>query len=232
MGSQHILIVDDEEVITSALAVLFQSAGYETAVVHSGGEALKQLFRKRPNLIVLDVMMPDGDGYEVCCQVRQRMDYIPILMLTAKDESWEKMMGLELGADVYLTKPFEPGELLAQAKALLRLAAQKNNPIAEERPLTCGSLTLWEKQCRVVVNDQAVTLSPQEFKLLHFLMQHPHQVFGRETLLNEVWGYSYGGETRTVDVHIQRLRHKIEANPAQPQLLQTVRSFGYRLVCA
>lgn len=231
MDSQHVLIVDDEKVITSALAVLFQSAGYETAVVHSGAEALKQLSSQRPDLMVLDVMMPEVDGHDVCRQIRQRTDYIPILMLTAKDESWEKVMGLELGADVYMTKPFEPGELLAQAKALLRLAAQKNNPAVEERPLTCGAITLWEQQRHVLVNDQAVSLSPQEFKLLHFFMQHPNQVLGRETLLQRVWGYDYDGNSRTVDTHVQRLRAKIEADPAHPQLLQTVRGFGYRLVC-
>lgn len=192
MGSEHILIVDDEKVITSALAVLFQSAGYETAVVHSGAEALKQVSSKRPDLIVLDVMMPNVDGHEVCRQIRQRTDYIPILMLTAKDELWEKVLGLELGADAYMTKPFEPGELLAQAKALLRLADSMKYPVEEERPLTCGPLTLFAGQGRVVVHGEDVMLSPQEFKLLYFLMRHPNQVFGRETLLNDVWGYSYG----------------------------------------
>lgn len=226
MESPYILIADDEAAITAALNVLFQSAGYETAVVHSGQEAWHYLSLKKPDLLVLDVMMPEIDGYEVCQRIRQQAEYIPILMLTAKDESWEKVMGLELGADVYMTKPFEPGELLAQAKALLRLAAQKNNPAIEERPLTCGSLALWEQQCQVSVNDQEINLSPQEFKLLQFLMKHPNQVLGRETLLHQVWGYNYSGDTRTVDVHIQRLREKI----APIQAIQTVRGFGYRLV--
>lgn len=226
MRSQYILIVDDEEVITSALAVLFQSADYETTVVHSGTEALKQLSAKRPDLMVLDVMMPDLDGYELCRQIRQQADYIPILMLTAKDESWEKVIGLELGADVYLTKPFESGELLAQVKALLRLVAQKMNHKGRERPLTCGALDLWEQQCRVSINNREISLSPQEYKLLQFLMQHPNQVFGRETLLYQVWGYSHSGDSRTVDVHIQRLREKI----SPIQAIQTVRGFGYRFV--
>lgn len=226
MRSQYILIVDDEEVITSALAVLFQSAGYETAVAHSGTEALKQLSTKKPDLIVLDVMMPNLDGYQVCRQIRQQTDYIPILMLTAKDESWEKVIGLELGADVYLTKPFESGELLSQVKALLRLITQKMNHKDEERPLTCGVLNLWQQQCRVSINNQEICLSPQEYKLLQFLMQHPNQVFGRETLLYQVWGYSHSGDSRTVDVHIQRLREKI----SPIQAIQTVRGFGYRFV--
>lgn len=224
--SLYILIVDDEEAITTALKVLFQSAGYETAVAHSAQEAWQYLAVKKPDLLVLDVMMPEMDGYEVCQRIRQQPAYIPILMLTAKDESWEKVMGLELGADAYMTKPFEPGELLAQAKALLRLAAQKNAPAAEERPLTCGSLALWEQHCRVCVNDREISLSPQEFKLLQFFIKHPGQVFGRETLLDEVWGYGYAGDTRTVDVHVQRLREKI----APVQAIQTVRGFGYRLI--
>ncbi|GIK57577.1 MAG: DNA-binding response regulator [Chloroflexota bacterium] len=226
MKSHHILIVDDEEAITTAQKVLFQSAGYETAVAHSAQDAWQYLSLKKPDLLVLDVMMPEIDGYEVCQRVRQQPEYIPILMLTAKDESWEKVMGLELGADAYMTKPFEPGELLAQAKALLRLATQKNAPATEERPLTCGTLALWEQQCRVCVNEQEINLSPQEFKLLHFFLKHPEQVFGRETLLYQVWGYSYSGDTRTVDVHVQRLREKI----APIQAIQTVRGFGYRLV--
>lgn len=226
MKSYYILIVDDEEAIAAALKVLFQSAGYEIAVAHSAQEAWQYLSLKKPDLLVLDVMMPEIDGYEICQGIRQQAEYIPILMLTAKDESWEKVMGLELGADVYMTKPFEPGELLAQAKALLRLAEQKNNPTAEERPLICGPLALWEQQCRVCVNDQEINLSPQEFKLLQFFMKHPDQVLGRQTLLHQVWGYSYSGDTRTVDVHIQRLREKI----APIQAIQTVRGFGYRLV--
>lgn len=224
--SHYILIVDDEEAITAALKVLFESASYETAVAHSAQEVWQYLSVKKPNLLVLDVMMPEVDGYEVCQRIRQQAEYIPILMLTAKDESWEKVMGLELGADAYMTKPFEPGELLAQAKALLRLATQKNNPATEERSLTCGALALWPQQYRVCVDDREINLSPQEFKLLHFFMKHPDQVLGRETLLHQVWGYGYAGDTRTVDVHIQRLREKI----APIQAIQTVRGFGYRLV--
>lgn len=152
-------------------------------------------------------------------------------MLTAKDEPWEKVMGLELGANVYLTKPFEPGELLAQAKALLRLTAQENTSTIEERPLICGPLKLWVQQCRVSLNNQEISLAPLEFRLLQYFMQHPNQVFGRQTLLEQVWEHRYTSNTRTVDTHIQRLRAKIEVEPARPKLLQTVRGFGYRLLC-
>ncbi len=226
MPTQSILIVDDEEVMTQALTVLFQNAGYATDAVHSGQAALHYLVARRPDLMVLDVVMPDIDGYAVCRHVRQYMDYIPILMLTVKDQSWEKVLGLELGADVYVTKPFVYGELLAQVKALLRLATCRKNPAAAERPLTFGALTLWEQQCRVLVHDREIKLAPQEFKLLHFLMHHPQQVFGRTTLLHHVWGYEQTEDTRTVDVHIQRLREKL----APMQVIQTVRGFGYQLV--
>lgn len=233
--SKEILVVDDEKVITSALSVLLSGAGYTVIVAHSGEEAIDQLSMKEPDLIVLDIMMPGLDGYEVCRQVRQQREYTPILMLTAKDESWEKVTGLELGADVYMTKPFEPGELLAQVKALLRLAKQVRSYVEKggdnkDKPLICDPLILYPQQHRILLNDKEVKLSPKEFDLLHFFMQRPGRVFGRQTLLRQVWGYDHPDDSRTVDTHIQRLRAKIEADPTQPQLLQTVRGFGYRLV--
>ena len=234
--AKQVLVVDDEKAITQALSVLLNSARYEVVVAHRGEEAIKQLAVEKPDLIVLDIMMPDIDGYEVCRQVRQQDDYTPILMLTAKDESWEKVSGLELGADVYMTKPFEPGELLAQIKALLRMAEQKQSHPEEalfrqDKPFICGPLVLFPQQHRIQLNHEEIELSPKEFELLHFFMQHPGQVFGRQTLMRRVWGYDYPDDSRTVDTHIQRLRAKIETDPVQPQLLQTVRGFGYRLIC-
>jgi two-component system, OmpR family, alkaline phosphatase synthesis response regulator PhoP len=233
--SKEILVVDDEKVITSALSVLLSGAGYKVIVAHSGEEAIDQLSMKEPDLIVLDIMMPGLDGYEVCRQVRQQREYTPILMLTAKDESWEKVTGLELGADVYMTKPFEPGELLAQVKALLRMAKQVRSYAEKggdnnDKPLICDPLILYPQQHRILLNDKEVKLSPKEFELLHFFMQRPGRVFGRQTLLRQVWGYDHPDDSRTVDTHIQRLRVKIEADPTQPKLLQTVRGFGYQLV--
>lgn len=231
----QVLVVDDEKTITQALSMLLNSAGYKVVVVHRGEEAIKQLAVEKPDLIILDVMMPGLDGYEVCRQVRRQDEYTPILMLTAKDESREKVAGLELGADVYMTKPFEPGELLAQVKALLRLAEQTRPRLEEtllnnDKPFICGPVVLFPRQHRVQLDHEEIGLRPVEFELLHFLMQHPGQVFGRQTLLHRVWGYDYPDDSRTVDTHIQRLRAKIEVDPAQPQLLQTVRGFGYRLV--
>jgi DNA-binding response OmpR family regulator len=153
-------------------------------------------------------------------------------MLTARDTSLDKVTGLELGADAYLTKPFEPGELLAQVRALFRLLAKGGQEQDEERPLLCGPLTLWMEQHRVELDGQEIDLTPTEFALLVLFMRRPGTVFGRETLLREVWGYDFLGDSRTVDVHIQRLRAKIEADNSQPRLLHTVRGFGYRLVAA
>lgn len=149
-------------------------------------------------------------------------------MLTAKDEPSDRVAGLELGADVYLTKPFEPNALLAQVRALLRCAEGNAGP-TNDRPLACGPLRLWEEEHRVELNGAAVTLTPTEFELLRVFMRRPGCVFGRETLLREVWGYGFDGGARTVDVHVQRLRAKIEPDPAHPQRLLTVRGFGYRL---
>jgi DNA-binding response OmpR family regulator len=229
--SKRILLVDDELSITSALSLLFERSGYEVLVADDGRSAL-QCLDDNPDLVVLDIMMPGMDGFEVARRIRERPSYIPILMLTARDTSLDKVTGLELGADAYLTKPFEPGELLAQVRALFRLLAKGERTADAIRPLLCGPLTLWSEQHRVELNGQAIDLTPKEFALLELFMRRPGYVFGRETLLREVWGYEYLGDSRTVDVHIQRLRAKIEADSSHPQFLHTVRGFGYRLVAA
>ncbi len=229
MESKRILLVDDEPAITSALTVILQRAGYDTAVAATGAEALAQ-FATLPDLVILDIMLPDMDGYQVCRAIRQHPTYIPILMLTARDTLPDKVLGLELGADAYLTKPFAPGELLAQVRALFRLVGQMEGETGGTRPLRCGPLTLFPDLCRVELDGAEVELTPKEYSLLHLLMRRPGYVFGRETLLREVWGYEYLGDSRTVDVHIQRLRAKIEKDSSRPGLLLTVRGFGYRLV--
>ena len=227
--SKRILLVDDELSITSALSLLFERSGYEVIVAGNGRTALQRL-NDNPDLVVLDIMMPGMDGFEVARRIRERPSYIPILMLTARDTSLDKVTGLELGADAYLTKPFAPGELLAQVRALFRLLAKGGLAVDAARPLLGGPLTLWTEQHRVELAGQAVELTPKEFALLELFMRRPGTVFGRETLLREVWGYEYLGDSRTVDVHIQRLRAKIEDDSSQPQILHTVRGFGYRLV--
>lgn len=226
--AKTILVVDDEEAITSALTVLFEQAGYRVLVAHSGAEGLA-LLAERPDLIVLDIMMPGVDGYEVARRVRGRAEYVPIVMLTAKDQSWEKVTGLERGADVYLTKPFAPGELLAQVRALLRLVESREEP-DDEQPLICGPLRLWPAQRQVTVRGEEVELTLKEYELLAYFMQRPGRAVGRETLLRQVWGYDEPVDSRTIDTHVRRLRAKIESDPAAPALLETVRGFGYRLV--
>jgi two-component system, OmpR family, response regulator MtrA len=232
MSPKKILIVDDEAAITQALATLLRQAGYLVLTAQSGREALAQLTAE-PDLMVLDIMMPDLDGYTVCRAMREKSGYVPIIMLTAKDAPGDRAAGLELGADAYLTKPFEPGELLAQVRALFRLIDQQSaSPDGEPkgRLLLCGPLRLWEGQRRVELDGQMVELTPTEFELLRHLMRRPGHVFGRETLLREVWGYGTDVDSRTVDVHVQRLRAKIEPDTAHPQLLRTIRGFGYCLM--
>lgn len=221
-----ILIVDDEPTITSALNFAFVQEGYKTAVAHTGREALDKL-TLNPSLVVLDIMLPDMDGYQICQYIREQPVYTPILMLTAKDTLEEKVVGLDVGADAYLTKPYNPQELLAQVRALLRLFKQK-----EPSRLVCGLLELFTEAGIAYHKGEELPLTTIEFDLLSLFMRHPGQVFGRETILRHVWGYQGDHvSTRTVDTNVQRLRGKIEQNPKMPQLLLTVRGFGYRLVC-
>lgn len=228
MPNKSILIVDDDPAIRNALSIVFEQAGYHVAVANSGETALAQL-EPATDLVVLDIRLPDIDGYEVCAKIREFPSHPLIVMLTVRDESRDKIRGLESGADIYLTKPFEPRELLAQIQALFRLVNEQH-PGAEDSPMTCGALKFWESRHQVTLGQSEVQLTPIEFQLLRCFMHRPGQVFGRETLLREVWGYSFEGDSRTVDVHIQRLRAKLDAAPGQPPLLQTVRGFGYRLV--
>lgn len=225
---KHILVVDDDEAITRGLTSLFKQAGYTVQQATSGPQVLESL-SPQPDLVVLDLILPGMDGYEVCRRLRQQPVYIPVLMLTARDQSSDKILGLELGADAYLTKPFEPHELLAQVRAIFR-TIEGRNASRVELMLTCGPIQLWEAEHRVMVNGKGVELTPKEFDLLKYFMRQPGRIFGRETLLREVWGYEFEGATRTVDVTIQRLRDKIEADPARPMWLCTVRGFGYRLI--
>ena len=219
-----LLIVDDEHAITNALNYTFTQAGYQTTLAHTGQEALQQL-ASQPDLVVLDIMLPDMDGYEVCQKIRQQPLYTPILMLTAKEGLPAKLHGLDVGADAYLTKPYVPRELLAQVRALLRLAGQAPRPSA---PLTCGPLTFWPEQSRITLHGRELPLTKTEHELLALLIHGRGQVVGRQTLLRHLWAHDSPEVTsRTVDTHIQRLRAKIEA----PHLIQTVRGFGYRLLC-
>jgi two-component system response regulator RegX3 len=223
----HILLVEDEEAIAAFVQTALEQEGYAVRVAGDGTAALDQIEAEPPDLILLDLMLPTLGGLEVCRVVRARRDYIPIIMLTAKSEEVDKIVGLELGADDYITKPFNARELLARVRAVLRLARQAGGR-SPGKTLCAGSLEIDLEGRTVCVGNRSVHLPPKEFDLLTTLARQPGRVFGREMLLERVWGYDYLGESRTVDVHIQRLRGKIEPDPAHPRYLLTVRGVGYK----
>ncbi|KRT77600.1 MAG: response regulator with CheY-like protein receiver domain and winged-helix DNA-binding-like protein [Armatimonadetes bacterium CSP1-3] len=221
-----ILVVDDEETMVRSLSTLLAEEGYEVAVATDGPQALEAARAERPDLILLDVMLPGVDGMEVCRQIRT-WSTVPIIMLTAKTGEVDKVVGLEVGADDYVTKPFSSRELVARIKANLRRAQMQAQQAQEER-LSAGDVVMDVGTRRVAVRDRAVTLSPKEFDLLKVLLSHPGRVLGRDFLLNQVWGEDFFGDTRTLDVHIRWLREKIEQDPSKPEYIQTVHGVGYR----
>jgi two-component system OmpR family response regulator len=221
-----ILIVEDDRNLLSTLKYNLQKEGYTTITAVDGAEALDVARREKPDLILLDVMLPKLSGFEVCRILRQEMT-VPILMLTAKDEEVDKIVGLEIGADDYMTKPFSMRELLARIRAMLRRADMAVQTSVES--LTIGDLEIDEARHQAFLKGKPLELTPKEFELLLFLARNKGLVFNREQLLDKVWGYDYAGETRTVDVHIRWLRQKIETDPAHPRLLLTVRGAGYKL---
>lgn len=226
MTLPRILIVEDDPAIAAFVQTALEREGFETEMVRRGDTALARVEAISPDLILLDLMLPGLDGLQVCQSLRRRSQYIPIIMLTAKDDDVDKIVGLEMGADDYITKPFKIRELLARIRALLRLV--QHSAGSDSRSLRYGSLEINIESRTVTREGRLVSLSPKEFDLLALLASKPRRVFGRETLLEKVWGYDYVGETRTVDVHIQRLRQKIEADPHEPRFLVTVRSIGYK----
>jgi two-component system response regulator RegX3 len=231
----HILLVEDEEAIAAFVQTALEQEGCTVQVVGDGAAALARVEAEPPDLILLDLMLPTPstssgpglDGLEVCRVVRARQDYIPVIMLTAKSEEVDKIVGLELGADDYVTKPFNARELVARVRAVLRLARQVGGR-SPGKTLRAGSLEIDLEGRTVCVEGRPVHLPPKEFDLLATLARQRGRVFGREMLLERVWGYDYMGESRTVDVHIQRLRGKIEPDPAHPRYLLTVRGVGYK----
>jgi two-component system alkaline phosphatase synthesis response regulator PhoP len=196
-------------------------------LVEDGRRALARVSQTLPDLMILDLMLPGMDGLEVCRAVRRMPTYVPTIMLTARNEDVDKVVGLELGADDYITKPFNTHELIARVRAVLRLARSRATAAEPDR-LRIGQLEIELTGRTVTVGGQPVDLTPKEFDLLVLLASNPGRVFGRETLLEKVWGYDYLGGSRTVDVHVQRLRHKLEEAPHHPRYLLTVRSIGYK----
>jgi DNA-binding response OmpR family regulator len=220
---QRILVVEDEANIASFVAMYLQKAGYEVGVAADGAEALAKANADPPSLIVLDLMLPDVDGVDVCRRIRQRSD-VPILMLTARDDDIDKIIGLEVGADDYLTKPFNPRELVARVKSILRRATTRRT-LPEGGILEHGQLHIDSGRREVMVGEVEVQLAPKEFDLLWELLDHRGLVLTRDQLLERVWGYTFAGDTRTVDVHVGQLRRKLgEACP-----IVTVWGVGYKV---
>jgi phosphate regulon transcriptional regulator PhoB len=227
--ADKILLVDDEEMIVESIEYALLQEGYEVAKARDGQEALQQVQLSKPNLIVLDLMLPKLSGLEVCRLLRREQNDIPIIMLTAKGEEIDRVIGLEVGADDYLIKPFSLRELVARIKALLRRSKPTEADTKQVKVYQHGDLLLNLSEHRVSVGEREVELSPKEFKILAMLIAAPGRVFSREELLEQVWGLDFYGDTKTVDVHIRWLRQKIEEDPSNPKYVQTVRGFGYRL---
>jgi len=226
VSAQRILIVEDDPAIADFVQTALKRENFETELVKRGDMVLARVEALPPDLILLDLMLPGMDGLDVCKTLRLRPQYTPIIMLTAKDDDVDKIVGLEIGADDYITKPFKIRELIARIRAHLRLAQHSIG--STSRILRFDSLEINIDGRTVSRDGKIIDLSPKEFDLLVLLASNPHRVYGRETLLKNVWGYEYMGQSRTVDVHMQRLREKIEPDPSQPRFLVTVRSIGYK----
>ncbi len=227
VARQKILIVDDDEHISELISLYLTKEFYDTKIVYDGEEALRQFRLFSPNLILLDLMLPGIDGYQVCREIRQQSN-VPIIMLSAKGEVFDKVLGLELGADDYIIKPFDSKELVARVKAVLRRyqPAQASQTKPAGKYVEYPDLTINLTNYSVIYKEKTVDMPPKELELLYFLASSPNQVFTREQLLDHIWGYEYIGDTRTVDVHIKRLREKIKdhANWA----ISTVWGIGYK----
>jgi two-component system OmpR family response regulator len=229
MKERTILIVEDDKALIDVLKYNLTKEGYSIITAFDGSQALEVARKSQPDIILLDVMLPKMDGFEVCRVLRKHMT-VPILMLTAKDSEIDKIVGLEIGADDYLTKPFSMRELVARIRAMLRRSEMvETKPTGKGGPIKVGDIEIDTARRRASVSGSALKLTAKEFDLLLFLAENKGIVFNREQLLDRVWGYDYPGDTRTVDVHIRWLREKIETDPGKPRYLITVRGVGYKL---
>lgn len=224
MQQSKVLIVDDDVNIAELIRICLEKEGYETIVAHDGMKAIEMFKAEAPNLVLLDIMMPKVDGWQVCREIR-RVSNIPIIMLTAKGETFDKVLGLELGADDYMVKPFESKELLARIKAVMRRYETKGQDITQE--VVFPNLIINLSNYELKIEGKVVDVPPKELELLYFLCSNPNRVYTREQLLEEVWGFDYFGDSRTVDVHVKRLREKLEGHEKNWQL-KTVWGVGYK----
>ncbi|PSB10426.1 DNA-binding response regulator [Pleurocapsa sp. CCALA 161] len=232
--TNRILLVEDEDLIRDMVTVALEEEGYEVHSASNGRAALNILQspdfsrdKLAPDLIILDLMLPEVNGLDICRLLRYQGDFTPILVISAKSSETDRVLGLEVGADDYLTKPFSMRELIARCRALIRRQGYTtiSSPSSVQK---YRDISLFPQECRVTVRDVEVNLSPKEFRLLELFMSYPRRVWSREQLIEQVWGLDFLGDTKTVDVHIRWLREKLELEPSQPEYLITVRGFGYR----
>ncbi len=225
---KRILVVEDEPSIVTLLKFNLEQAGFSVLTAEDGHTGLQLALNEKLDFIILDIMLPGIDGIEICKTLRQEKIKTPILMLTARDEELDKVLGLELGADDYLTKPFSPRELVARIKAILRRTENQHEP-PNETVLAIGDLAIYPEKYEVELRGEPLELTPKEFELLLFLANHRGKVLSRDQLLNGVWDFEYDGDTRIVDVHVSNLREKIEDDAKQPCYIKTIRGFGYKM---
>ena len=223
-----VLIVEDEESLADPLAFLLRKEGFEATVVTDGPSALAEFDRAGADIVLLDLMLPGMSGTDVCKQMRSRSG-VPVIMVTARDSEIDKVVGLELGADDYVTKPYSARELIARIRAVLRRGGEADDAVGADGVLEAGPVRMDVERHIVSVNGDAITLPLKEFDLLEYLMRNSGRVLTRGQLIDRVWGADYVGDTKTLDVHVKRLRSKIEADPANPVHLVTVRGLGYKL---
>lgn len=231
VATARLLVVEDDETIRETVGDALKSEGYDVLTCGDGAEALQLLIDQTTpevNLIVLDLMLPGMGGLDLCRELRRSNNTTPILVISARDSETDRVLGLEVGADDYLVKPFGLRELVARCRALLRRSRQLPELDEPETILHHGNLSLFMRECRVTRNGVDLTLSPKEYKILELFIQNPKQVWSRDQLLEKVWGVDFVGDSKTVDVHIRWLREKIEDQPSTPKFIRTVRGFGYR----
>ena len=224
--SRRVLVVDDEKLIVKGIRFSLEQDGYGVDCAYHGEEALKLAKENAYDIILLDVMLPKYDGFEVCQQIREYSD-VPIIMLTAKGDDMDKILGLDYGADDYITKPFNILEVKARIKAIMRRVSKRDKNQENEKVIVKGEMKIDCESRRVIIGEKEINLTAKEFDLLELLAMNPGKVYSRENLLNIVWGYEYPGDARTVDVHIRRLREKIETNPSDPKYVYTKWGVGY-----
>lgn len=233
--SKKVLVVEDEQSIITLLTYNLEQAGYHVLNAMDGETGKRMAMAESPDIIILDLMLPKLDGIEVCKILRQNKLMTPILMLTAKDEEFDKVLGLELGADDYMTKPFSPREVVARVKALLRRAgmgsSSTENSVEKQEAdiITIGELKIYPDRYEAYLRDELLEVTPKEFELLEYLARNKSRVLTRDQLLNVIWNYEFAGDTRIVDVHISHLREKIEQETKKPVYIKTVRGLGYKL---